>query len=190
MKLILLDFSFFSILQPNVFLLSVSSKVQGRVRSKNDNGEIEKDSALNINNNTSAQIDYSVGNQTSSSEQPKIKIMESNNFQHFLAEQNHLKMIQYQLQYFALLQSKFLHNLATQGETIKKQQDEIDIISNEEPQDQIHHQQRRSRTNFHQLQLDQLEAAFQSCHYPDVHMREDIASRLGLSEAKVSVRKI
>ena len=46
---------------------------------------------------------------------------------------------------------------------------------------------RRSRTNFSQWQLEELERVFQSCHYPDVFMREAIALKLDLKESRISV---
>ena len=49
---------------------------------------------------------------------------------------------------------------------------------------------RRSRTNFNSWQLDELERAFMSCHYPDVFMREALAMRLGLRESRVAVSSI
>ncbi len=47
---------------------------------------------------------------------------------------------------------------------------------------------RRSRTNFSQWQLEELERVFQSCHYPDVFMREAMALKLELKESRISVR--
>ena len=46
---------------------------------------------------------------------------------------------------------------------------------------------RRSRTNFNTWQLDELERAFNSCHYPDIFMREHLALRLELRESRVAV---
>jgi homeobox protein Unc-4 len=46
---------------------------------------------------------------------------------------------------------------------------------------------RRSRTNFNNWQLEELERAFLSSHYPDVFMREALALRLELKESRVAV---
>ncbi|KAG8233481.1 hypothetical protein J437_LFUL014363 [Ladona fulva] len=46
---------------------------------------------------------------------------------------------------------------------------------------------RRSRTNFNNWQLEEMERAFQACHYPDVFMREALALRLELKESRVAV---
>jgi hypothetical protein len=46
---------------------------------------------------------------------------------------------------------------------------------------------RRYRTSFEQKQLYALEGIFEKTHYPDAYVREEIANRTGLSEAKVQV---
>ncbi|OAF65699.1 hypothetical protein A3Q56_06584 [Intoshia linei] len=46
---------------------------------------------------------------------------------------------------------------------------------------------RRTRTNFTKWQIDALEKSFNESHYPDIYLRESLASKLDLLESRIQV---
>ncbi|XP_039498207.1 homeobox protein unc-4 [Drosophila santomea] len=57
----------------------------------------------------------------------------------------------------------------------------------EQDEDAESSKRKRCRTNFNSWQLEELEKAFQGSHYPDMFMRESLATKLDLKEGRIAV---